>query len=451
MKFIPFRLLKRKLTPAESLITGYIVFVIIGTILLLLPFSETEPGTLSIVNAIFTSTSAITGTGLVVVDTGSFFTFAGNIVILTLIQIGNLGYMMFFALAAIIFGRRLSIMNRMIIRESISYTKLDIKKFVIKIFKYSFIIEGISAVLFILYWKIFYDLDDAVFSGIYHSISSFCTAGFSLYSDSFVKYQNDYFLNFLVLITSYLGCIGFFVLYDLSEFSKSILSRKREKYSLSTHSKIVLTFSLSIILIGSVSVFLIEKYVYTNPEAMGYMGSLFQVTSATATVGFNTFNLDQFSNSSSFIVTLIMYIGASPSGTGGGIKTTVFAIMILSFWAYSRDKKRVNIFKREIHPGIIARAFSISLFVLIILFFSLLMLTLLESANLVDVIFEAASAMSGTGLSRGITASLHPVSKMVLCVLMLTGRIGPLIIGYIVLGGRKELSYELPKADVIIV
>nr|MBC8485735.1 hypothetical protein [Bacteroidota bacterium] len=179
-----------KLTTAQTLLLGYLGFILIGSILLMLPISSAGDETLSLVDAIFTSASSISGTGLIVVDTGGYFSLFGQLVVLLLIQIGNIGYMLFFALAVLFLGGRLSILNKMIIKESISrHSKLDLILFIKKVFKYTFVIESISAVLLIIFFMQQFPVDEAIKQGIFHSISSFCTAGFSLFSNSFVSYN----------------------------------------------------------------------------------------------------------------------------------------------------------------------------------------------------------------------------------------------------------------------
>jgi trk system potassium uptake protein len=438
-----------KLTTAQTLILGYLIFGFTGAILLMLPVSSAGDESLGIVDAIFTSISALSGTGLIVVDTATYFSFFGKAVILILIQIGNIGYMLFFALAVIIFGGRISIINKMIIRDSISKSTLDLKQFVIKVFKYTLIIEFIAAVLLSIYWMQYFDAMTAIKQGVFHSVSAFCTAGFSIFSDNLMGFSNDYFVSLTILLTAYLGCMGFFVLYDMSLFIKSSLKFKR--YRLSTHSRLVLIVSLSIITIGTVFIFFSDNLLEPPIQGETALTAFFQSASASSSVGFNTINIDGMKSSSKLFLMLEMFIGASPSGTGGGIKTTVFAIMILSLFTFIRNKKFVNTYHRSIHPSVIAKAFSISLMAIIWLFLSLLVLTLTEEQVFLNLMFECISALGNNGISTGITPDLSPVGKMLLSLSMLIGRVGPLIVGYTLIGRGKTLDYQLPQANILIV
>ena len=442
-------ILNERFTTAQTLLLGYFIFIVAGSILLMLPVSSAGDDTLSFIDAVFTTISSISGTGLIVVDTATYFSFFGQMVIMVLIQIGNIGYMLFFALAVIFLGGRLSLLNKLIIKESISHSKLDLIAFVRKVFKYTLAIELVAAILLTAYWMPTMPFGEAVKQGVFHSISSFCTAGFSLFSDNLAGYSDSIFVNLVILFTSYLGCIGFFVMYDLSSFAKTKLIKKK-RYRLSTHTKIVIVVSISISIISTIIIYLSEN-VFHATGAATLLESFFQATSASTSVGFNTVDIGNMKNSSLFIVIFEMFIGASPSGTGGGIKTTVFAIMCLALFAFIRDRKHVNTLHRSIYPGTIARAFSISLLALFWIFFSTLVLTLTEETQFMYLLFEAISALGNNGLSTGITSSLSAPAKIIMALSMLIGRVGPLIVGYTLLGKRKSISYQYPEGNILIV
>jgi len=439
-----------RLTTAQMLMLGYVVFIITGSVILMLPFSLSGDKSLSLVNAIFTTTSAISGTGLIVVDTATHFTYFGQFIIMILIQIGNVGYMLFFALAVFLLGGRLSFFNKVMIRESISTSKLDLMMFTKKVFKYTIIIESVSSFLLTVYWIKDYGFFEALRQGVFHSISAFCTAGFSLFSDNLARFHEDYFVNMVIIATSYAGCCGFFVLYDLSAFSKTFF-RKTKTYRLSTHTKIVLTVSISIIAAGTLFIILSESLNGRNTEYNIVLTSFFQAASSSTSVGFNTINVTILRDSSLFSMIMMMFIGASPSGTGGGIKTTVFATLLISLFAFTFDKKNVNIFKRTINTINIARAFSIMLMGFLWVFISVLILSLTEEQVFMHILFEAVSALGNNGISAGFTPELSTTGKIILSFSMLIGRVGPLIIGYTF--GRKIKSefYRYPDANILIV
>jgi trk system potassium uptake protein TrkH len=440
-----------KLTTAQTLLLGYLGFILFGSILLMLPISSAGDETLSLVDAIFTSASSISGTGLIVVDTGGYFSLFGQFVVLILIQIGNVGYMLFFALAVLFLGGRLSILNKIIIKESISHhSKLDFMLFIKKVFKYTLVIEVVSAVLLTIFFVEHFPLGEAIKQGVFHSISSFCTAGFSLFSNNLIDFNEDYYFNFVIILTSYAGCIGFFVMYDISHFTKALFNKKK-RYRLSTHSKIVLIVSLSISIFGIIFILLSESVIGPGNEGGTFLKSFFQSTSASFTVGFSSVDIGKLNHSSLLYIIFEMFIGASPSGTGGGIKTTVFALMVLSLLTYLRDRRHVNVLKRTIPLVTITRAFSIVMLAVIWIFISVMVLNLTEDKVFLHLLFEAASALGNGGMSTGITPDLSSVGKLVLSASMLIGRVGPLIVGYTFLAKRKKADYDYPDANILIV
>ena len=440
-----------KLTTAQSLLLGYLGFIFFGSILLMLPISSAGDETLSLVDAIFTSASSISGTGLIVVDTGGYFSLFGQLVVLLLIQIGNVGYMLFFALAVLFFGGRLSILNKMIIKESISHhSKLDFRVFIKKVFKYTLVIEGVSAVLLTIFFVQHFPPGEAIKQGIFHSISSFCTAGFSLFNNSLIDFNDNYYFNFVIILTSYAGCIGFFVMYDISHFTKSLFVKKK-RYKLSTHSKIVLFVSISISIFGMMFILLSESVIGPGNEGGTFLKSFFQATSASTTVGFSSVDIGKLNHSSQLYIILEMFIGASPSGTGGGIKTTVFALMVLSLITYFKDRRYVSVLKRTIPLVTITRAFSIVMLAVIWIFISVMVLNLTENKMFLNLLFEAASALGNGGMSTGITPDLSSIGKLLLSASMLIGRVGPLIVGYTFLVKRRKADYNYPDANILIV
>jgi trk system potassium uptake protein len=439
-----------RLTRAQTLMLGYLAFVSIGTILLMLPVSSESGTSLSFIDAVFTSVSAVSGTGITVVDTGSYFSVFGQIIILTFIQIGNIGYMLFFALAVIFFGGRLSLANKLMLKESISHSTIDLKIFIRKVFKYTFIIEFVCAVILSVYWLQHFPVLDAIKYGVFHSISAFCTAGFSLFPNNLENFGGSFFFSIIIILTAFAGGCGFYVIYDVSMFIKSAIL-KRTKYRLTIHTKTVLTVSLTIISIATVLLFLFESNENTAFSGNRLLYSFFQASAASTTVGYNTVDISRMNDSSLFMLVPVMFIGASPSGTGGGIKTTVFILMLISLFAFIRDRKNINIYKRNIPYSIINRAFSIGLLAVSWLFVSALLISVFEDHSFISVLFESTSALGNIGLSAGITSDLTVYSKAVLSLSMLIGRIGPLLVGYTLLGSPKPENYEYPEANILIV
>jgi trk system potassium uptake protein TrkH len=439
-----------RLTTAQTLMLGYLIFIITGSVILMLPFSLSGDNSLSLINAIFTTTSAISGTGLIVVDTATHFTLLGQGVIITLIQIGNVGYMLFFAIAVFIIGGRLSFFNRVMLRESISTSRLDLMLFTRKVFKYTFVVETVSAILLTSYWIKDFGFPEALKQGIFHAVSAFCSAGFSTFSNNLMDFHNDYYVNAVIIATSYLGSCGFFVLYDLSRYSKGIF-KKRNEYKVSTHTKLVLTVSLTIITTGALFLIFSESINPKNLETNKVLTSIFMSSSAANSVGFNTVSVDALSDSSLFFIIMQMFIGGSPSGTGGGIKTTVFALIILGLFAYALDRKNINVFKRTINPVYVARAFAIMLMSAFSIFICVMILTFTEEQVFLHLLFEAVSAFGNNGISVGFTSEISTAGQLVLSYLMLLGRVGPLIIGYTFASRIKSEFYQYPEGNILIV
>jgi trk system potassium uptake protein len=438
-----------KFSSAQVLLSGYVVFIMLGTILFMLPVTSADDTGLSFIDAMFTATSSISGTGLIVVDTGSYFSGFGQLVVALLIQIGNIGYMLFFALAVVFLGKKLSMVNKIIIKESISTAQLNLDLFIIKVFKYTIIIESVAAVLLTLIFMQEFPFYEALWLGVFHSISSFCTAGFSLFPDSLIRYNQNVPFVLIIIITSYLGGCGFYVLHDVSLRLKYFF-RKKDRYRLSVHSKVVLVISFSMIGFGTLVIYLVE-FIKHGPGKETLLTAFFQAAAAATTVGYNNMDIAGYSDASLHAIIVLMFIGAAPSGTGGGIKMTVFAIMLIALYTFLNDKKHVHLFKRSIHPRRVARAFSIMLMAIVWNFFSIFALSITENLPALFILFESVSALGNGGMSAGITGELSSAGKVVLTASMLIGRVGPLIVGYTLLRNQSKADFQYPEGDVLIV
>jgi trk system potassium uptake protein TrkH len=251
-------------------------------------------------------------------------------------------------------------------------------------------------------------------------------------------------------MTSYAGGFGFFVMYDLSSYSKTFFNKKKS-HKLSTHTKLAFTVTIIILTAGTLFIMLSESLNPRNTEYNLLLTSFFQAGSSASSVGFNTVNIQVLSDSTLLSMVMMMFIGASPSGTGGGIKTTVFAILIISLFSYAFDKKNVNVFKRTINPINITRAYSIMLMAILWLSVSVLTLTLTENQAFMHILFEVVSALGNNGVSAGFTPELSAIGKIILSLTMLIGRVGPLIIGYTFGGKIKSEFYQYPEANILIV
>lgn len=428
--------------PAISLMGSFLVVILFGSLLLMLPISTTNSEGMPFLDALFTSTSATCVTGLIVEDTGSFFSQFGQIVILLLIQIGGLGLMTISTAFAILFGQKMSAKfesaMQNVMGESSRLDLLALLKYVMGI---TLTMEFIGAgVLFFTFKDIFPTLNTAIYYSIFHSVSAFCNAGFALFSDSLVSFSDN--LN-VVLTVSFLiitGGLGFVVYLDLARniFKKNGFQR------LSLHSKIVISSTLILIIAGMIG-FYFSEYNYTMKD-MSFehklLSSYFQsVTCRTA--GFNTIDQGVLSHSSVLLSLILMFVGASPGSTGGGIKTTTFVIIILSIMSLLTGRQSVSAFKRKISSHKINEAISligVSIGFLLLLTF---LLMLLNPGSFEKLCFEAVSAFGTVGLSMNFTSSLNNSGKVIIILLMYLGRIGPLTILYAISQrvSKKRIQY----------
>ncbi|MCD8027781.1 MAG: H(+)-transporting ATPase [Erysipelotrichaceae bacterium] len=424
----------KRMKPVQMIILGFLSIIFIGSILLVLPITHSDNITLSYIDALFTSVSAVCVTGLVVVDTSVTFNAFGKIVIAILIQIGGLGVVCMGESLALFFGRHIGIYQRQLIKESWnvnSYQGLvSLVKMVLRI---TFVIEGIGALLSLVVFIQDYSLIEAIGISIFHAIAAFNNAGFDIIgSSSLIQYQNNIYLNIVTAIMIILGGIGFMVMLDAY--------RKKDFHHLSLQSKAVITTTTVLIFGGMI--------LLKCSENISWIGAFFQSVTAR-TAGFATYNLGDFSNAGLMIMMVLMFIGASSGSTGGGLKTnTIFVVMceIKSTILHTH----CTAFKREINKLIIQHAFallgiSLGVVLLCIYFVSLFNPELTMS----QVLFESVSAFSTTGLSTGITSLLSSGSKIVLMMTMFTGRVGAWSI--LTIGGRKELSeVHYSQEDIMI-
>jgi trk system potassium uptake protein len=440
----------KKLTPYQLLLLGYIFITLTGALILSLPISSAKGTAQPFLDSLFVSSSGISTSGLTVVDIGSYYSFFGQIVLLTLFQIGGIGYMTFIIFTAYVLGMGRSLQTSLVARESLVGSDLNLlESFFRKVLLYTCFFELSGAIILSMIWMREYPLWQAVYLGFFHSVSTFCTAGFGLFPDSLMKYQHNILLNVTINILSLAGGLGFFVLDDIRKY----LGRKiRKQYParLAIHTKLVLITTLIIILIGSAVIFMAENWqtITANNYEKG-MHSIFQAVSASTTDGFNTIDIGKMSSTSWIMIMLLMFIGASPGSTGGGIKTTTFALLFILVWSKLRDRN-FNVFKREIGEQGIYNAVLIFIFFLVIIFLDSLVMAFTEKASFIQVLFEIVSALGNTGLSTGITAALSNAGRAILTLTMFIGRVGPLIVATAVITKPKKVLYRYAREDVFI-
>lgn len=441
-------------SPTEILIAGFALVILVGAVLLTLPIATQSGVSASFVNALFTSTSSVCVTGLVVVDTGTYWSVFGKVVIICLIQVGGLGFMSFATMFFVLAGKKITIKDRLLIQSSINMDSLSgIVKFAKYIFYSAFIIEAIGALLLGLVFVPEFGFLKGIGFSIFHSISSFCNAGFDLMGNyaSLTKYVDNFIVNFVICLLIILGGLGFAVTSDL------IFVRKFRKMSM--HSKFVLVTTGILLIVGFVFFFIFE---FNNPKTMGnlplhgkFLASMFQsVTPRTA--GSNTVDIAGLTAPSIFLTMILMFVGASPGSTGGGVKTTTMGIIIMTVGSVLRGKKDVVAFKRTISGSLIRRSISILIIAsgLIIIMIFILLCTE-PGASFEAVIFEVLSAFGTVGLSMGLTPNLTIEGKLAISLTMFIGRLGPLTIAYAISQSEKHSkenigTFKLPEGNIMI-
>lgn len=420
----------RRFNPSQILVLSFLGAILLGTLLLLFPWS-TEEGRISFIDALFTSTSAVCVTGLVVKDTPTFFSPWGQVIIMILFQLGGLGIMTFSTLILLVSGRKISLTDRLIIQEGFHYGFLrDLRSLVKKIFLFTIIIElGACFVLF-LRWKVDFPWPKALFISLFHAISAFCNAGFSLFSQSLLNYRHDVVINLTMMATIVLGGLGFLVLQEGFYFIGYKLRRKR--YRVSLHTRLVLAVTSMLIIFPGLIFLGVEWHKslahFKFPEKL--FSSFFQVITAR-TAGFNTLDLTTLSYGSVFLLIALMFTGASPGSTGGGVKTTTMGVVFAFMRSKLLAQEAVLVFQRTIPSEVITRAFTLVTLAISFISGATFLLFLVQPHLSMDqALFEVFSAFGTVGLSLGVTATLNTWGKIIIIITMFVGRIGLLTLLY---------------------
>lgn len=437
-----------QLTPTQYLLLGFFLIILIGAILLNLPISSSDGKSIGILNALFTSTSAVCLTGLTVVDTGSAFSLVGQIFLLLLVQVGGLGFMTFAALFAVLLKKKIGLRSRLLIQQSTqSISSRGMVRLVQKILIVAICLEGLGTILLTVWWAPEYGWKTAFYYGLFHSISAFNNAGFSLWSNSMMGHVGDPVVNIIITSLFFVGGMGFLVILDIWH--------KRKWHPLTLQSKIILAGSLILTIIGVVVVTGLE---YTNPKTLGNLdfshklwGGFFQgITPRSA--GFNTIDIQDMRPSSQFFLILLMFIGAGSGSTGGGIKINTAAVLLLAVWSLIRGREDVQVYKRRIELTNILQALAVVVIAasLVLLITFALSMTEKPDTDFLTLLFEATSAVSTVGLSMGLTPELSPAGKVLLIIAMYIGRLGTLTAAYAL--AKKHLSsrYRYPQEKVLI-
>jgi trk system potassium uptake protein TrkH len=434
---------KINLSPPTILILIYAAYILLGAALLYMPFASTSPT--SFFEALFTAVSAVTVTGLVVVDTGSHYTFFGQLIISILIQLGGLGLMTFSVLILAMLGVKITSNSRILLQEDLNQTDLgSLLRLVFLIFKVVFLLEALGASLLALHFVPKFGWYKGIWQSIFHSISAFNNAGFGLFPDSLTRWVGDYIVNLVVPALFIIGGLGYSVLMDLWD--------KRGWQKLTLHSKLMLSGTAGLILFAFFSFMTLE---WNNPHTLGALdtptklwASWFQaVTPRTA--GFNTVDISALKDSTAFLLMPLMVIGGGSTSTAGGIKATTFIVMLLATLSFFKRQDQISIFNRSIKAEQILKVMALITSSLIIIIASLFLITLTNDKDFLDLLFEVCSAFGTVGLSRGVTTDLDVFGQALIMFIMFIGRIGPLTLGFF-LATRSTPRVKYPSDQVLL-
>ena len=435
------------LTPAQVLLLGYAVVILTGSILLTLPIATTNGQGMSFLNAMFTSTSATAVTGLIVENTATFFTRFGQVVILVLIQIGGLGIMTMSTLFAFLIGKKLTLRHRLVIQEDLDQFQLSgIVRLVRYVLGVTFTIEGLGALFLFMRLIKNMPLGKAVYFSVFHAVSAFNNAGFDIFGNSLENFTGDAAINLTICMLIILGGIGFAVIAELYD------GKKFKNFSLQT--KLVLTVTVFLLIFGTIVAFALE---FSNPNTLGELSwqgkglAAFFLSVTPRTAGFNTVPTGALRNSTLFFTIVLMFIGASPGSTGGGVKTTTFGALLAVLYTSATGKEDIELYKRRVGKNVIYSAIAIIAISLMLIVGVTMILSITEEAAFIDLFFEAVSAFGTVGLSTGVTGNLSAVGRILIIFTMFAGRVGPLTIA-VAIGERtkKKANIRYPKEKILV-
>lgn len=442
---------KIRLAPAQIVMISFSAIILVGTIFLALPISAADGKNIGLVDAFFTATSATCVTGLSTLSLSENFSFIGQVVVLILIQIGGLGYMTLYSSMTILLGKSLAVRDQVLMQDLLDISSLeDLLQMIINIIKYTLVIEIIGGVLLTIAFSFEgYEFGEALYFGVFHSISAFCNAGFALFDNSMENFVFNPAIHGVISLLIFFGGLGFIVIKEL----EYVFFRGGKIINLSVHSKIVLMTNLLLVIAVAIYIFFGEFLHALESMTLWQQiqVSVFQ-SITTRTAGFNTIPLNNLHPHTIYLVSLVMFIGASPGSTGGGIKTTTFALLFQSVKATLRGRDRVEFFDRTVPNLTVVRAVAIIVISLIIVsFFILLMMRLEPEHDFLSLFFEVVSAFATVGLSLGITPYLSVAGKIALIFLMFVGRVGPLTLA-LALGQKKKQvgNLEYPEGRIMI-
>jgi len=448
MRYLKGKFRMIELNPPRVLALGFAGLILLGSILLNLPIATKTGESIGFINSLFTSASAVCVTGLVVVNTGKYWSLFGQIIIICLIQMGGLGFMTMATLVALILGKKITLKERLVIKEQLNQGSMS---GLVKLTKYvifsTLAIEGIGAVLLSIRFIPIYGFVKGLWFGIFHSISAFCNAGFDITGNSIVPFVGDVVINLTIAFLIIIGGLGFSVYIDIT---------KNKKFKrLSLHSKLAIMITIVLIVAGMILVYAIE---WNNPETFKYLSGKEKIVASffqsvvPRTAGFNSIDISKIKDTTAFVMIILMFIGGSPGSTAGGIKTTTFGAIVLATLTVIKGNKDVEAYKKTIPHEIIYRSLAIATVGILLVIVVSMLLTITEDASFLDLLFETTSAFGTVGLTRGVTPNLSTFGRIIITLTMYFGRVGPLTMAF-AFGKNQKTSganYRYAEENIMV-
>ncbi len=443
------------MTVSRTICLGFIAVILVGTLLLMLPFSTANGTWNAPIVALFTSTSAVCVTGHIVVDTATHFSPLGQFFIMALIQVGGLGYMTATTFLLLLLGRKFNLKDKIALQQALDRSGIQGAAQVVRSIIATTLLFEISGIfLLLLAFAPKYGTAHGLWLAIFHSISAWNNAGFSLFSDNLVGYQSSPLINLVIPGLIIFGGIGYEVIFELYLWMRALLARKTECMVFSLNFKIVTSTTLILLFLGTVTLLATESRNHQLYDSMDFgtrlMVAWFQSVTAR-TAGFNTVDVGLMTNAALFIIIALMFIGGSPGGTAGGIKTTTIRVMTSVTKSILQGKEVVLMYERQVPLTLILKAVGVAVGSIATVIFATILIAISDpEVNFIRVLFEVVSAFGTVGLSTGITAALTPFAKLVLVATMYIGRVGILLLMAAVLGDPRPSSINYPEENLLV-
>jgi trk system potassium uptake protein len=443
------------MTISRTICLGFVAIIAVGTLLLLLPISTSSGSWNDPIVALFTTTSAVCVTGLAVVDTGTYFSFWGQLFIALLAQVGGLGYMTLNTFLLILIGKRFDLRQKLAIQDSFDRPLLQGSQSLIKSIIATTLIAEITAIFVML--PIFvkdFGWDKGLWFAIFHSVSAWNNAGFGLLPDSLVQYRGSIVINLTITGLIIFGGIGYQVIFEMFIWLRNKLQQSKEKFLFSLNFKVAVTTTVFLLVLGSIAFFFTESNDtngFANLSLQEKILAAWFQSVTTRTAGFNTIDIGKMTTAGLFVTMALMFIGASPAGTGGGIKTTTFRILASATQAILQGKEEVVIYERTLSASLIFKAVAVTFGSTVTVVIGTILVSLFDRGiNLIQILFEVISAFATVGLSTGITASLSGIAKIILVAVMYVGRVGVLLLMASILGDPKPTLIRYPEDNMLV-